>query len=104
MPGIFPQEAETEAKARKEESDKAGVCFRGGGTVGWVDLKLFGELRLEKVHPKIGYVYIPGTQIIWPLVLIGVKALVLGGNDLPKTEVVWVPGIYNYIHLFRWFR
>ena len=30
-PELFPQEAETEAKSRKEESDKAGF---GGGPVG----------------------------------------------------------------------
>ena len=45
-PELFPQEAETEAKSRKEESDKAGL---GGGPVGG-SKALWG--RLENVHPK----------------------------------------------------
>ena len=42
-PELFPQEAETEAKSRKEESDKAGF---GGGPVGGVESSLGGGWRM----------------------------------------------------------
>ena len=43
------------------------------------------------------YIYIPRTQM-GPLVLIG-KGLVWGGWVPSKIEVIWVPGIYIYIHI-----